>query len=166
MSKFRNFEKYEVYEDGRIWSYSHKKWLKPQTKKDGYQQVRLSDNKGKIKWYLLHRVIYESVTGNPIPKGMQINHRSEDKTSNFFENLELVTPKENLNWGTRNARASKSLTNNPKRSKMVGAFKNGELIFTFPSTREAGRNGFKQSAVSRCCNGKLPHHKGYEWRYI
>lgn len=167
MSKFRNFEKYEVYEDGRIWSYKSNKWLKPKTEKNGYQRVILYDNEGNRKSYLLHRVIYESVTGNPIPKGMQINHRSEDKTDNrFFENLELVTPKENVNYGTRNARASKSLTNNPKISKMVGAFKNGELIFTFPSTREAARQGFNKSAVSKCCNGKLTHYKGYEWRYI
>ena len=33
MSKFRNFEKYEVYEDGRIWSYKTNKWLKPKTEK-------------------------------------------------------------------------------------------------------------------------------------
>ena len=164
---YKDFTKYEVFDDGRIWSYSRKKFLKPTTLPNGYQQVHLYDNEGKIKMYYLHRVVYEAVTGNPIPKGMQINHRSEDKTDNrFFENLELVTPKQNINYGTRNARASKSLTNNPKRSKMVGAFKNGELIFTFPSTMEAGRNGFKQSAVSDCCNGKRKTHKGYTWKYL
>ena len=169
MSKFMNFEKYEVYEDGRIWSYSHKKWLKPKTEKNGYQRVCLYDNEGNRKSYLLHRVIYESVTGNPIPKGMQINHRSEDKTSNFFENLELVTPKENCNFGTRNSRISKAKKGIiPKANppKQVGAFKDGKLVMTFPSTQECGRQGFERSAVTRCCNGKLPHYKGYEWRYI
>ena len=161
MSKFRNFEKYEVYEDGRIWSYKTKRFLKPIIDKDGYQIVCLYDNEGKRKWFKVHRVVWEAVTGIPIPSNMQINHRSEDKTDNrFFENLELVTPKQNINYGTRNERVSKAL------SKQVGAFKNGELIFTFPSTMEAGRNGFDKSAVSRCCNGKLPHYKGYEWRYI
>ena len=170
MSKFRNFEKYEVYEDGRIWSYKTNKWLKPKTLPNGYQQVCLYDNEGKIKMYYLHRVVYEAVTGNPIPKGMQINHRSEDKTDNrFFENLELVTPKENCNFGTRNSRISKAKKGIiPKANppKQVGAFKNGELIFTFPSSNEAGRNGFKQSAVSDCCNGKRKTHKGYTWKYI
>ena len=33
--KFRDFDKYDVLEDGRIWSYSHKKFLKPCTMKDG-----------------------------------------------------------------------------------------------------------------------------------
>lgn len=173
---FRDYTKYEVYDDGRIWSYSHNKWLKPQTTKDGYQRVFLTDNEGNSKWYFIHRVVWESVTGEPIPEGYEINHRNEIKTSNMISNLELLTHKENMNYGSRNARASKSNTNNPKRSKAmtnnpkiskaVGAFKDGKLIFTFQSTQEAGRNGFKQSNVSACCNGKLKHHKGFEWRYI
>lgn len=166
MSKFRNFEKYEVYEDGRIWSYSHKKWLKPQTKKNGYQQVCLYDNEGKKKLYLVHRVVYEAVTSEPIPKGMQCNHINEDKTDNRFCNINLLTPKENTNWGTRTERASKAKTNNPKRSKQVGAFKNGNIVFTFPSSNEAGRNGFDRSAVARCCRGKKKTHKGYTWKYL
>lgn len=165
---FKDFTKYEVFEDGRIWSYSRKKFLKPTTTENGYQQVMLSDNEGKQKWYKVHRVVWESVTGEPIPSNMQINHRSEVKTENFFENLELVSPKENSNYGSRNQRLKKALTNNPKKSKQVGAFKNGELILTFPSAMEAGRNGFDQGAVSACCRGVKNYktHKGYEWRYI
>ena len=164
---FRDYTKYEVYSDGRIWSYKTNRFLKPWTNKDGYQQVRLYDNNGKPKWYRLNRVIYESVTGSPIPEGYDVNHINEEKTDNrFFENLNLMTRKENVNWGSRNSRARKSLTNNPKISKAVGAFKNGKLVMTFPSTQEAGRNGFKFSAVARCCRGERKTHKGFEWRYI
>ena len=158
---YKDFTKYEVYEDGRIWSYKRNKFLKPQINNSGYQQVMLSDNEGKRKLYLVHRVVYEAVTGEPIPSDMQINHRNEIKTDNrFFENLELVSRKYNCNYGTRNTRVGKAL------SKQVGAFKNGELIFTFQSTKEAERNGFHHSAVGKCCNGKLPHYKGFEWRFI
>ena len=169
MSKFRNFEKYEVFEDGRIWSYSRKKFLKPKTTKNGYQRVGLTDNEGKQKFYLVHRIVWEAVTGEPIPEGYEINHRNEIKTDNrFFENLELVTHKQNLNYGTRNSKASKSLTNNPKISKQVGAFKDGKLVFTFQSTSEAQRQGFDSGNVSRCCNGVKSYktYKGYNWRYI
>lgn len=163
---FKDYTKYEVYEDGRIWSYSHKKWLKPQLDKYGYQRVLLSDNDGKRKTYQVHRVVYEAVTGEPIPEGMQCNHINECKTDNRFCNINLLTPKENTNWGTRTERASKSKTNNPKRSKQVGAYKNGELVMTFPSAREAGRQGFKQGNVSACCRGELKTYKGFVWRYI
>lgn len=164
--KFRDFEKYEIYPDGRIWSYNTNRFLKPQTDRNGYQRVKLSDNEGNIKWYYVHRVVYESVTREPIPKGFDVNHITEDKTDSRFESLNLMSHKDNLNFGTRNSRISKSNTNNPKRSKQVCAYRNGELVFTFPSKREAQRQGFDKGYVSKCCNGKLTHYKGFEWRYI
>ena len=165
MSKFRDYTKYEVYPDGRIWSYSHKKWLKHMTRKDGYKQVCLSDNEGKSKLYLLHRVVYESITGEPIPDGLQVNHIDENKENNNISNLNLMTPKQNMNWGTCIIRGTKKRING-KLSKAVCAYKDGNLVMTFPSAKEAGRNGFDFGAVAKCCRGKLPHYKGYEWRYI
>lgn len=165
MSKFRDYSKYEVYEDGRIWSYKTKRFLKPKTEKNGYQRVALSDNEGKQKWYLLHRVVYEAVTGEPIPEGYEINHISEVKTENMITNLELVSHKENINFGSGIARRAKTQTNG-KCSKKVGAFKDGELIMVFPSTMEAKRQGFKQGNVAACCRGERKTHKGYEWRYL
>lgn len=162
---FKNYQNYEVYDDGQIWSYLTKKFLKPATDTSGYQFVKLYNNEGKKKTYKVHRVVYESVTGEPIPEGLQVNHINEIKTDNRFENLNLMTHKENINWGTRTERAAKARING-KRSKAVGAFKDGKLVMTFASTNEAGRNGFEQSAVAACCNGKLPHYKGFVWRYI
>ena len=158
--KFRDYTKYEVFEDGKIWSYSSKKFLKPQTVQGGYQQVCLTDNEGKQKNYYLHRVVWESVTGSPIPEGYEINHISEVKTENFFANLQLLSHKENINYGTRNKRASKS------RRKQVGAFKDGKLVMVFKSIQEAGRQGFNKGNVCACCRGKLKTYKGFEWRYL
>lgn len=160
MSKFRNYSKYEVFEDGRIFSYWTKKFLKPKTNKNGYQVVLLYDNEGNRKMYYLHRVVYEAVTREPIPQGMQINHRSEVKTENMISNLELMSPKQNTNYGTGIERRTKM------QSKQVGAFKNGKLVMTFQSTQEAGRNGFNQCSVWSCCNGKRKTHKGYTWKYL
>ena len=172
--RFRDYMKYEVFEDGRIWSYSHKKFLKPSTLPNGYQQVKLSDNECKPKMYYLHRVVYEAVTGEPIPEGLDVNHINEIKTDNRFSNLNLMTRKENINWGTGIERCNKSKKGiipkaNPQ--KQVGAFKKGELVMMFQSTNEAGRNGFDQSAVSACCRKCFNRegnniYKGYEWRYI
>lgn len=162
---FRNYSKYEIYEDGRIWSYKTNRFLKPATDTSGYQMVVLYNNEGKRKTYQLHRVVYESVTGNPIPDGMQCNHINESKTDNRFSNLNLMTQKENINFGTRTERAAKAL------SKQVGAFQNGELVFTFQSTAEAGRNGFNSGNVAACCRNCYLRegnnvYKGYEWKYL
>lgn len=169
---FRDFTKYEVYDDGRVWSYKSNKFLKPHLDKDGYYQIRLTGNEGKQKSYLVHRVVYESVSGEPIPEGMQVNHINEDKTDNrFFENLNLLTPKENTNWGTCVARRAKTNTNNPKHSKQVGAYKDGELVMTFPSLNEAYRQGFHSGHISECCRNSFHRegnnvYKGYTWKYI
>lgn len=160
MSKFRNYDNYEVYEDGRIWSYRKNKFLKHHTLPSGYQQVLLYDNEGNKKYYLVHRVVFEAVSGTPIPECMQVNHIDERKDNNARSNLNLMSPKDNTNWGSGIERCHKS------QSKQVGAFKNGELVMTFKSTQEAGRNGFKPSAVSKCCRGKLKTHKGYSWIYL
>lgn len=168
--KFRDYDNYEIYPDGRIFSYKTKKFLKPQTDKGGYQRVNLYDNEGRMKHYFVHRIVWESVTGEPIPEGMQCNHISEDKMDNSFSNINLLTPKQNTNFGTRNSRVSKAMTNG-KLSKAVGAFQNGKLIMTFPSTQEAGRQGFNQSNVWACCRNCYLRegnnvYKGYEWKYI
>ena len=162
---FRNYSKYEVYPDGKIWSYSRNKFLKPQTSHNGYQRVQLFDNEGNGKIYMVHRVVWESVTGEPIPNNMQINHIDENKENNMKSNLELVSPKENINFGTGISRRAKT------QSKQVGAFKNDELVMTFSSTQEAEIQGFCHSVVSRCCRNCYLRegnnvYKGFEWRYI
>lgn len=72
---------------------------------------------------------------------------------------------------TNNQKISKSLTNNPKKSKTVGAFKDGKLVMTFPSTKEAQRQGFNSGNIVSCCRNCFNRpgnniYKGYEWRYL
>lgn len=163
--KFRNYDNYEVFDDGRIWSYKTKRFLKPGKKHNGYQVVVLYDNEGKPKTYLVHRIVYEAVSGEPIPEGYYINHIDERKDNNARSNLELLTHKENCNYGTRNKRMAKS------KSKQVGAFKNGELIMTFQSVNEAHRQGFNKGSVAACCRNCFNRlgnnvYKGFVWKYI
>ena len=79
---------------GKRWE--EEKILKPKIEKSGYQRVGLWKNGGK--WYQVHRLVYEAFVGD-IPKGMQVNHINEIKSDNRLENLNLMTPKENTNWG-------------------------------------------------------------------
>ena len=94
--KFRDYSNYEIYDGGRIWSYKRSKFLKPSTLPNGYQMVTLTDNEGKQKSYLVHRVVWESVTGEPIPKKLEINHIDEKK---YKEKLKTKTPSVEQNVG-------------------------------------------------------------------
>ena len=61
----------------------------------GYRQIRLSQIGLPQKTINVHRFVYEIFNG-PIPVGMQINHIDSNKQNNCINNLELVTPSENL----------------------------------------------------------------------
>ena len=74
------------------------KILKQSLNKHGYCKVNLCKNR-VYKTFVVSRLVYSAFYG-VIPAGMQVNHISEDKTDNSICNLNLMTPKENTNWGT------------------------------------------------------------------
>ena len=96
----------------------------------GYVQV----NYGGRPVGLAHRMIWAYVHG-PIPEGMQINHKNGVKTDNRIDNLELVTPSENMKHayasglasavGEKNGRAK--LTDSIARSIRASALTPEEL---------------------------------------
>lgn len=171
--KLRNFSNYEIYpQEGKIWSYKRNRFIGCKDK-DGYLQCTLYADDGTIWTTTIHRLVWIAVNGD-IPKGYEVNHIDEHKDNNSIANLNLMTRKENINFGTHNERMAKALKGNTnkkgkynnKSSKQVGMYKDGVLILVFPSTQEAQRNGFNSGAISNCCNGLRQSHKGYKWQYI
>ena len=154
---------YQVSNLGRTKSlnYNHtkkEKILKPSLNEKGYLLVNLY-KEGKGRSYLVHRLVAQAFIPNPEDKP-QVNHKDEDKTNNKVENLEWVTSKENINYGTRTERMAKS------QSKPIYGIniKTNERI-EFPSTMEAGRSGFDQGHIVNCLKGRGKSHKGYRWFY-
>ena len=159
--------------------------MNPGKTSNGYLRVKLWKNR-KRKYCLVHRLVAFTFLPNPENKPY-INHKIEGKkgkTMNmvFFNedgtvdkertSIEWVTPKENNDYGTRNERAGKAIskakkgiTNGKKSKQVLQLSLSGDLIREWPSTAECGRNGFDSGAVCKCCNGKLPHYKGFLWMY-
>ena len=133
--------------------------LKPKISNKGYYQVCLYKN-SKAGLYYVHRLVWIAFNGQII-ENMQVNHINEVKTDNRLSNLNLMTQKENLNWGTRNERSAKN------RSKSVLQFDlNDNLIKEFPSLMQVERElGFSYQNICACCNGKLKQAYGYKWKY-
>lgn len=131
---------------------------------------------GVRKYPTTARLVYETFIGE-IPDGMQVNHIDEDPSNNNIENLNIMTPKENSNWGTRNQRLSETFKKNGKRSKSVLQYKDDVLIAEYPSAREASRQlNVYQINISRCCNGgyfdkarkkwiNINQAYGFIWKY-
>ena len=131
--------------------------------KYGYSIVHLRKN-GKGKMKKLHRLVAETFIPNPqhLP---QVNHKDENKTNNNVDNLEWCTPSYNINYGTRKKRVAR------KESKRVFQYTlDGDLIKIWDSLSECGRNGFRPSIVSMCCNNKYMRlnnnkYNNYKWSF-
>ena len=174
---------YKVSNLGKILSLNYRNTGKaelrtPRKRKDGYSEVQLWKN-GKYKTCLVHRLIAETFLENPENKPC-INHKiegDEGKKINmviFNEDgsvdeerttIEWVTYKENNDYGTRNERAAKAMTNGKLSKPVLQLSLSGDLIREWESTHECGRNGFNQGNVSACCNGKRKSHKGFRFMF-
>ena len=143
---------YAVTEDGKVWSYRRKIFLKPTPNNRGYLLVLLW-KKRQVKGYLIHRLVAEAFIPNP--EGLpQVNHKDEDKTNNCVDNLEWMSAKDNHNYGARNAKCRKPVY-------CV------ELDKTFDSAKIAcEETGIDASAIGKVCRGERKTAKGYHWKFV
>ena len=160
---------YQVSNLGRVKSLKRsyrvkEKILKPYTNSWGYYQVGLHKNSIR-KMYLVHRLVWEAFNGH-IPEGLQVNHLDERPINNRLENLNLMTCKENNNYGTRNERIAKKHINGKKSKPVLQFTIEGILIKEYPSIIQAGREtGFDNSSIAKCCKGKYKTAYNYKWTY-
>lgn len=144
--------------------------LRQKLKKNGYLEVMLSKN-GDKKIFLVHRLVALSFLGEPKGERNIVNHKDEYPKNNKLENLEWVTTKENVNYGTAKERSRLNQLNHPSTSKPVIAesLVDGSKLY-FPSVSEAARyRGCSVTKISSLCNGtsKIRRWKDtlYTWKY-
>lgn len=184
-----DFNYYDVYDDGRIWSKHWNRWIDGTINECGYLRMSLKCKDGSSSGFLLHRAIYFYFKGD-IPENMYVNHIDENKKNNSIFNLNLLTHKENCNWGTRNERISKrhlgcthgspSEQTRMRQSeaqkkrlakeeelakyyKPIWQYEDGVLVGKYKSVKEASeKTGYDKSCISsasRGCLNRQGNHK-------
>lgn len=133
--------------------------LKPGLNVWGRQCLILCKN-GKTKPYTIHRLVARTFIGER-PKGYEINHIDGNKVNNCIDNLEYVTPKENM----RHARKTKLIDDEGEKSSN-SKLKEKDIFNIFQLYCKTSLNvtdiakiyGISTSQISRILTGKKWKH--------
>ena len=122
----------------------------------GYQQV------GAVSGHAtcVHRMVAETWLDNP-NNYTQVNHINGNKDDNRVENLEWVTPSQNIRHAFRTGLKKPS---GGLKATPIRVVETGEI---FESQSECARRiGGDQAAIWRCLAGKQSTHHGYHFEYV
>lgn len=144
---------YEVSNCGNVYSLHNNIILKTFTN-NNYTMVPLHPKNldGETKTYAVHRLVAFKFIQNDDPEHkIHVNHKDEDKQNNRAENLEWMTPKENVQYSTA------------IRVRQIDP-KTGVVVARYGSLNDARRaTGFTTQGISRTIKGLQPLYKNFKW---
>lgn len=134
--------------------------LSPTTYPKGYKKVTLRKN-NESKYFFVHRLVAEAFIPNP-NNYPYVNHKDENPSNNFSNNLEWCTNEYNMSYGTLGHRISLS------KSRRVFQFDfNGNLLNSYYGISEASRlTKIPISSIFSCCNGINKSAGGFIWSFF
>lgn len=154
---------YEVSSKGNVRNLKTGRVLKLIYSTNGYARVNLTsayNDKTKQTMKLVHRLVAQAFIPN-LKNLSDVNHKDEIKTNNNLDNLEWISHRDNMNYGTRNERMAKS---NSKPIQQLD-LKTRLIIATYSSIKEAGLStGISRSTISKAARGKCKTAGGYKWK--
>ena len=172
MEQWKQIEGYEVYAvstDGRVKNVKTGRIMKQHKNHKGYWILGLTKN-GKQKSFRVNRLVALAFIPNDNPQEKtEVNHIDENKDNNCVDNLEWVSPKENMNHGTVQERKGKKLSETMKGtpSHLRIKIKCVELDRIFESLTEASQElGLHVSNLSYCLSGKYKTCGGFHWEFV
>lgn len=145
---------------------------------NGYLFISLCKD-GEKKHFLIHRLVAMAF----IPcctEGYEVNHKNEKKTDNCVDNLEWITHKQNINYGTmierrtlhsnfkgiNNPMFGRKGANNPNSKPVLQFDLNGNLIRRWDCAKDIKRElGFNDSSIVKVAKGKQKTSYGFIWKY-
>ena len=127
--------------------------LKQKTKKNGYKEIHIMQRgRGFSKHYLVHRLVAKAFCDG-FADGLNVNHKDGDKANNVADNLEWVTPKENIRHafkiGLRKLVGKKPIIPHEHRLMLMLERANGTTVKEL-----ADRYGVHHTSMSNYLNGR------------
>lgn len=147
-----DYPMYEISTSGLVRN-RKRKIIKQQISMFGYPRVMLSNKEGP-KRQAVHRLVAKAFISESDPLKTQVNHKDGNKQNNNVDNLEWVTPSENM--------LHRHYVLN-KANRAVKCVETGEEYMTI---KEAARvnNSYGPNIIRACKNNTTA--VGYHWKYI
>lgn len=171
--KIRNYEEYQIDTNGIVYKKDGAPMKQTHTKY-GYLMVNFSID-GEQKGFMVHRLVASQfIPNNDIEKN-QVNHIDGNKKNNHVENLEWVTPLENVRHSIEILHNDFMGANNGNARNIIGVDKQSNKIrYYFDSLADGGRYfAAKNNSLPKSCkiciwkalNGMLHTYMGCIWKY-
>lgn len=98
MKQIPGYSNHFITEDGKVMSTFRgiERILKTYFSNKGYEYIKIIDDNGVKRTLAIHRLVAEAYIDNPNNKP-EVNHKDGVKSTNYKNNLEWATPKENKN---------------------------------------------------------------------
>lgn len=124
----------------------------------GYLRVHIGHHYNRRTWNV-HRLIAITFIPNPLNK-KEVNHIDGDTTNNKVDNLEWVTPSENIKH------SFERLGKRPHNCKKVKCIETGKI---YDCVMDASRDvGVRYTCITACCRHDRGRHTsgGYHWEWV
>ena len=162
---------YEVSTWGRVRSRQYSKrhkgtghLLKIHYDRNGYGQVTFT-TKGIRKTYYVHRLVANAFIPNP-NNYTDVNHKDENSSNNHVDNLEWISHKENMQYGTQAKRGAETKKKRYYDTNQVFIkVKCMDTGIIYNSIRQAEKEtGMTGHDIFKSCKGE--NTSGLSWEFI
>jgi hypothetical protein len=87
---------YDITEDGQVWTKLKHRWLKPHQNTYGYIFYHINKGVDHSVCVFAHTLVALKYIGPPPVKGMEIDHKDDNKANNHWNNLQWMTHSHNI----------------------------------------------------------------------
>jgi len=163
---------YLVDSDGFIISKRNGTPMKPSKNPGGYMATTIIID-GRKFCIPIHLAVARTFLGDRTPDGLQVNHIDGNPANNRLDNLEWVTPSENMRHSI-DVLGHRTGGNNPHSKGIVGYDKiTNNIIYSYDSIADCAKYlcgaeknyRYVQNCIWRVLKGYRKTYKGCYWKY-
>lgn len=159
LKTIEDFDDYSVSEDGYVMNRHTGRFLKASPDRCGYMTIHLCRN-GKMYTKRVHKIVADTFLDRPSSEAWQVNHKNGDKRDNRLDNLEFVSPGDNMKHAYANGLNHwEGYNETPIRVLETGQ--------VYKSQAECARAiGGSQPNINACLTGRRNKHLGLHFEYV